>query len=212
MTIPGFISLSRLCFASTQNSAARQLQNIKLIFFLDIEFEGWIQRPNRSIPLPRFWGGFFYASWYKYTLDLQKFLITMMSVSQNIICSAAELSHTCSISAPDGWVHNKFSSWSLDWKAHIKNDFLVVFWFLWGSSSQWVFSCLPPRTELLVFTWCSSPPYPFRAAVCFPLEALSFKPAFCSLSTCIWPFQEIFPFPKNACLYLHPGSFPTFIV
>lgn len=128
VTIPSFTNLSRLCSASTKTSAARQLWKIKLIFFLDIEFEGWIQRPNRSIPLPRFWEGFF-ASWYKYTLDLQKFLITMMSVSQNIICSAAELSHTCSISAPDGWVHNKFSSWSLDWKSHIKNDFLKVFVF-----------------------------------------------------------------------------------
>lgn len=98
-------------------------------FLLDIEFEGWIQRPNRSIPLPRVGCFLFFASWYKYSLDLQKFLITMMSVSQNIICSAAELSHTCSISAPDGWVHNKFSSWSLDWKSHIRIDFLQVLFY-----------------------------------------------------------------------------------
>lgn len=92
-----------------------------------------------------------------------------MSVSQNIICSAAELSHTCSISAPDGWVHNKFSSWSLDWKSHIKIDFLKVF-LLRGTSSQWVSSYLPARTELLVFALCSSPLYPCKTPACFPLQ------------------------------------------
>lgn len=143
-------------------------------------------------------------------LVLQKFLITITLVSQNIICSAAKLSHTYSISAPDGWVHNKFSSSSLAWKSHIRIDFLKVF-VLRGTSSEWVSSYLPAGTELLKFTSCSSPPYPCKTPACFPPQALSYKPAFCWLFPFIWPFQRQFTFPKKVCLYLHPGLFPTFI-
>lgn len=124
-----------------------------------------------------------------------------MSVSQNIICSAAELSHTCFIS---------YTRWMSSGQIPILVPRLALSHKNWLLKSVLGYEVPHPseflRAEVLEFTSCSS--CPWKSPAWSPLW--STKPSFCWSFAFAWLLQKEFILCK-VCLHLHPGFLPTSI-